>query len=277
MNAQAFAWNANSPADIAPLVLDRLTACDIAGQWAKEGTRYAVIDNLLPHELAMDIYESFPKGGEGFDLRNSFRERKRTTYDLDRYPVLKDAAYALQDPRIVALIDAATGMSGLEIDPSLYAGGPSEMVQGDFLNPHIDNSHDGGRKRYRRLNLLYYLTPDWKVQNGGNLELWDTRVRKAVTIPALFNRLVLMETNRTSWHSVSPVVVDRARCCISSYYFSKGSPDGSDYYHVTSFNGRPGETLKRLIAPFDNASRDFARKVLDLRRKTDAGYEAAAH
>ncbi len=27
----------------------------------------------------------------------------------------------------------------------LYAGGLSMMFEGDFLNPHIDNSHDAGR------------------------------------------------------------------------------------------------------------------------------------
>ena len=29
------------------------------------------------------------------------------------------------------------------------------MDLGHFLNPHIDNSHDAKRERYRRFNLLY--------------------------------------------------------------------------------------------------------------------------
>jgi Rps23 Pro-64 3,4-dihydroxylase Tpa1-like proline 4-hydroxylase len=85
---------------------------------------------------------------------------------------------------------------------------------GDFLNPHIDNSHDGERKRYRRLNLLYYVSPDWKIENGGNFELWDDERINQKTLTALTNRLVVMETNKISWHSVSPVTTDRPRCCV---------------------------------------------------------------
>ena len=32
------------------------------------------------------------------------------------------------------------------------------MPQGNYLKPHLDNSHDRDRKRYRVLNLLYYVT-----------------------------------------------------------------------------------------------------------------------
>lgn len=261
-----------APADLVSLIAHRLTNCNIRGQWAGGGTRYAVIDDLLPDEIARAIYEGFPNDGAGFDVRKTFRESKRTTYDLDRFPVLKTAAYALQDKSIVDLIGRAISVPDLEADPSLYAGGPSIMLQGDFLNPHIDNSHDATKRRYRRLNLLYYVTPNWRIEDGGNLELWDTSVRKAVSIPALFNRLVLMETSRTSWHSVSPIIADCERCCVSSYYFSESSPDGSDYYHVTSFNGRPGQTMNRFIAPIDNASRVLARQIFDLRRRSDTGY-----
>ena len=93
------------------------------------------------------------------------------------------------------------------------------MAPGHFLNPHIDNSHDGDQKNYRVLNLLYYITPGWRSENGGNLELWDQKVTKPVEIPSLFNRLVLMSTNDKSWHSVNEVKADSRRCCISNYYF----------------------------------------------------------
>ena len=52
----------------------------------------------------------------------------------------------------------------------LYAGGISMMAPGHFLNPHIDNSHDKFRQRYRVLNLLSYVSPDWDQTRGCNLE-----------------------------------------------------------------------------------------------------------
>ena len=64
-----------------------------------------------------------------------------------------------------------------------------------------------------------------------------------------------METNRYSWHSVNPVLVNRERCCVSNYYFSKNSPEARPYYHVTSFLGRPGQSGLRLLGHLDNALR----------------------
>lgn len=252
-------------------------ADDISGQWrsapAGTPTRHAEIDDLFPADLALALYHAFPTGGEGFLFRDTFRERKHTSYEFDRYPViLADATFALQDPRVVARIGELTGMDGLEPDPHLYAGGLSMMLEGAFLNPHIDNSHEKSRTKYRRINLLYYVNPDWKLQHGGNLELWDTEVTKPVTILSAFNRLVLMETNKASWHSVSPVETDAPRCCLSNYYFSERSPTGEDYYHVTSFTGRPGQRIRRALGRIDNIARTFARARLGMKSKYDAGY-----
>lgn len=169
--------------------------------------------------------------------------------------------YAFQDRKVIDIIEKITRIDSLEADSNLYAGGLSIMGKDDFLNPHIDNSHDSKRQKYRRLNLLYYVTPNWKNSNGGNLELWDDKVKNNITIPSFFNRLVVMNTDKRSWHSVSPVCVDNLRCCVSNYYFSNISPDGTNYYHVTSFNGRPNEYLKRFISIFDNLSRNIFSKT----------------
>jgi hypothetical protein len=237
-------------------------------------TRHCVLDGLLPDDVALEIYRAFPRDGEGFIARKTFRERKRTSYDFDRHPgILADVTFAIQDPRVAARVGQLTGMDGLEPDPHLYAGGLSMMFRDEFLNPHIDNSHEKTRTKYRRVNLLYYVAPGWTLQNGGNLELWNPDVTNPVTIHSAFNRLVIMETNKASWHSVSPVQTDEPRCCVSNYFFSEGSPTGEHYYHVTSFTGRPGQRIRRVLGKIDNAARKFARERLGLTRETDAGYE----
>lgn len=242
----------------------------IADQWnSPKGTptRHFVVDALLPAEVCARIYDAFPGGGEGFVSRVSFREKKRTSANLSAYqPILADITYAFQDQRVVDLIAGLIGFQQVEPDSELYAGGLSMMYRGDFLNPHIDNSHDRVRSRYRRLNLLYYVSPDWEIGHGGHFELWDTARSKPKTVPASTNRLVVMETNKTSWHSVSHVSADRPRCCVSNYYFSQSSPDSSDYFHVTSFTGRPEEKLKRSLGVVDNALRNVVSRTLKFGR-----------
>ena len=75
-----------------------------------------------------------------------------------------------------------------------------------------------------------------------------------------------METNKTSWHSVSKVTADRPRCCVSNYYFSKNSPDGDQYFHVTSFTGRPDQPYRRVLGFIDNALRNLISKTLKVGR-----------
>ena len=81
-----------------------------------------------------------------------------------------------------------------------------------------------------------------------------------------FNRLIVMETNRGSWHSVQPVVVGRNRCCVSNYYFSTVSPENQNYYHVTSFTGRPDQTLQRAWGLVDNFARQAIAENLKISR-----------
>jgi len=254
------------------LILQRLDDQDdsIRLQWAHPAgtpTRHFVVDELLPVEIAQTIHDKFPRDANGFFHRDSFREKKKTSANLADYaPLLGDITYALQDKRVVDKVSALIGAEAIEPDPTLYAGGLSMMFSGDFLNPHIDNSHDARRDRYRRLNLLYYVSPDWTLANGGNFELWNAERKVPKTIVAAFNRLVVMETARTSWHSVSPVVADRPRCCVSNYYFSKISPDKSTYFHVTSFYGRPEQPARRLLGVVDNALRNWVSKTLKIGR-----------
>lgn len=243
---------------------------DILRQWNEpEGTKtkHFCIDNFLPHSVAQKAYDSFPKDGAGFHSRESFREKKKTSANLSDYaPILGEITYALQDRLVVDFVAELVGIKELEPDPALSRGGLSMMFQGDYLNPHIDNSHDADRNRYRRLNLLYYVSPDWTLANGGNFELWDEDRKVPKTIIAEQNKLLVMETNVTSWHSVSRVAVERPRCCVSNYYYSEESPDHSDYYHVTSFTGRPQEKFKRALGSIDNALRNTISKVLNKSR-----------
>lgn len=220
------------------------------------------LDDVLPEEWARQIYDAFPDQGR-MSFKNSIKERKHVAAQMNEHaPILEEAVYAFQQPNVLKLIAEITGLRALEPDAELYAGGISAMVKGSYLKPHLDNSHDSKQERYRVLNLLYYVTPDWKPEFGGSLEVWDDGPTGAPRpFPALFNRLVVMATNRISWHSVSEIVADARRCCVSNYYFSKVSPDSADYFHATSFRGRPGERLKDFVMRSDNALRTAVLKL----------------
>lgn len=244
--------------------LDR-HADNLLTQWSNPSgtsTKHFVLDNLLPDDIALRANSSFPIQGQGFSSRDDFRERKKTLMDLSNLdPLLSDITYSLQSPDVLLKLEQLTGIRHLEPDPSLSRGGLSMMFKGDFLNPHIDNSHDSERSRYRRLNLLYYVSPEWKAEYGGNFELWNENRSKPMTIVSGFNRFVVMETTKNSWHSVSKVVASSPRCCISSYCYTLAPPGADDYYHVTSFDGRPSEIRRKIVTRLDNALRNAYSKL----------------
>lgn len=219
--------------------------------------------DLLPSQLACEIHDRFPPS-DRMMLKRSIKERKHVAAQMDAFdPLLEEAVYAFQDHRVVEQIARITGLTTLEPDVDLYAGGISAMSKGAYLRPHLDNSHDKKRERYRVLNLLYYVTPGWEEGYGGSLQLWDDGPRGAPrTFPSLFNSLVIMLTNKGSWHSVNEVRHDGRRCCVSNYYFSRRSPDQADYFHATSFRGEPGHVSADILMRADNALRTAALKML---------------
>lgn len=222
-------------------------------QWQQSTPiNHFVIDDVLPDDWAQRIRNAFPESN-AMVLKRSLRELKYVAAQMDKYdPMLEESIYAFQMPGIVERVQQITGLRALEPDELLYAGGISMMGPGHFLNPHIDNSHDKFRERYRVLNLLFYVSPNWTEPNGCNLELWpEGPDGEPITIVSRFNRLVVMVTHQGSWHSVSRSKADQNRCCVSNYYFSKYPVGEFDYFHVTSFRGRPEQRIRDLVLRAD--------------------------
>jgi Rps23 Pro-64 3,4-dihydroxylase Tpa1-like proline 4-hydroxylase len=254
--------------ELVQLILERLAPeaarlrSEFEASRAAVGVRYCVIDDLLPADLAQRISTAFPPV-EKMRLMDTFRERKYTTKKFEQFdPLMADITFAFQDTRVVAAVESITGIQQQIPDASLYAGGLSAMTQGHFLGPHIDNSHDGDRQNYRTLNLLYYVTPGWQGDSGGHLELWNEDVTRNEVIESRFNRLALMETTPTSWHSVCEVRADGVRRCVSNYYFSPKSPTGVDYFNITAFSARPEQKVLRAVAWADGKLRSAVRRVV---------------
>ena len=227
---------------------------------SKNQIGYFYLDALLPKEIALEIYNKFPKIAQTV-ARKTLREQKFTAYQMNAYDaLLEEVVYAFQDKKVVQLISEICRIKELLPDANLYAGGLSLMRKDSFLNPHLDNSHDKDRENWRVLNLLYYVSPDWKSENGGNLELWPHGLQKQqLTIANKFNRLVVMATHQNSWHSVSKITENQVRCCVSNYYFSKEPLLPSDAFHITTFRGWPSEKLKDIVLQIDNKIRSGVR------------------
>ena len=230
---------------------------------SKNKIGYFYIDNLLPEKYVQNLFNVFPKT-KNMIFKKSIREYKYVGIQLNDYDsLLEEIIYAFQDDKIVNFMQKVFELNTVYPDPNLYAGGLSIMKKNNFLNPHIDNSHDKDINKWRVLNLLYYVTPNWHIDYGGNLEIWSNGLKKRqTTIHSKFNRLVVMVTHNQSWHSVNPIKYNGRRCCISNYYFSDSPINNQNKFHVTSFRGRPNQKIYDVILQFDNYIRMFIRKFV---------------
>ncbi|HLK11193.1 MAG TPA: 2OG-Fe(II) oxygenase [Candidatus Binatia bacterium] len=227
--------------------------------------RTCIIDDLLPADEAKRIHDLFPPA-DRLIRQKTFREFKYASSQMNLYhPLLEELVFAFQEPPLLDVVADLTGIRPLLPDPTLYVSGLSLMTRGCFVNPHLDNSHDRERRRYRVLNLLFYVTPDWKDDYGGHLQLWEQGFTVPPrTIAYRFNRLVIMETTRSSYHSVTEVSHTRGRCCVSNYLFSPRPIDGKDYFHVTSFRATPPHVFADAILRTDTFVRNMLRKLFPL-------------
>lgn len=213
--------------------------------------RHFTLDNLLPSEIAEQIYANFPKPNQMHLLRVHGKLKLKYSHLREASCLVQDINFAIQNPKVVSIIEEITEIKNQIPDLSRYAGGVSTLLKGYFLNPHLDNSHDVERKYYRTVNVLYYVSPNWQLENGGNYELWDKEIRNRIVVPSFFNRLLVMETNRTSWHAVNPVLCDAPRCCVFNYFFSEQSSENENYFfNRSSFRPRPEQKISRAIEFF---------------------------
>lgn len=90
---------------------------------------------------------------------------------------------------------------------------------GHFIDPHDDRAYKEfyGDLYSRSYAVIYYLTKDWTVEDGG--ALLDLETEKPY-IPE-FNSLIVFKVPR--WHEVEPVLSNRSRYSVFGWFFEPGT------------------------------------------------------
>lgn len=230
---------------------------------------HLVVDDFLEPTVAEQAYANFPEM-EKMDALKDIRQYKAQDPNISNFdPIFGKIIFDhLNAARFLEIVERISGIRDLKPDQKLYAAGLAQSTDGGFLNVHVDNSSHPVQSWYRRINILVYLNPHWSEEKGGHLELWSQNMSELIAILPSFNRMVMFATNKSSWHGHRRVNTPDGdtRKSINIYHFTEESPDGSQYYHVTSFRGRRKERVNQLVYPIDNFVRTAARR---LRKRKD--------
>lgn len=165
--------------------------------------RHWVIDDFLPESLAKTLFEVFPSSNESaWEHYNYEMQKKSASNKFISFPEhIRTFISYLSNDSFISSLETLTSIYPLLSDPSLDGGGLHQIYNDGSLAVHADFARHRKYDLTRRLNLIYYLNPDWQSSYRGNLCLYDdtgSHVKKE--IPPLFNRLVVFETSNTSFH-----------------------------------------------------------------------------
>ena len=144
---------------------------------------------------------------------NNAIEKKITCNEYDKFPPNVYRAFCyLNSDSFLKFIQKITGIKNLIKDVGLHGGCLHIHQNRGKLNIHKDYSIHPKLKKERRLNLIVYMTKNWKEKWGGNLELWshDKKKNKPLNlvkeIKNKFNRAILFDTSQNSWHGLPTAI-----------------------------------------------------------------------
>jgi Rps23 Pro-64 3,4-dihydroxylase Tpa1-like proline 4-hydroxylase len=199
---------------------------------------YQVIDNFFNQEQAKTISKEFPEyNSDIWYCYNNPLENKKTCNNWYQFgPETYKTLTMLNSKEFIKQLQKITGISKLYPDIGLHGGGLHIHGTGGKLNIHLDYSIHPKLKLQRKLNLIIYLEEDWNPEWGGNLELWSHNKEKNkpdkrfVKIDNVFNRAVLFDTTKNSWHGFPDPLTcpeGKYRKSLAVYYLTD-PPEGTD-------------------------------------------------
>ena len=231
---------------------------------------HIVLDDFLPIDIAQKLAAEYPSIESS--ANSSWRLHKNNNtfrYFIDDSKDFPDSiklfSCALQQRSFISFLETISGIDGLISDPYYIGGGAMSSSSGGFLNIHADFNWHQKIQSWRRLNILFYLTPNWNSSWEGNLELWSkSGDEKIIEIEPIFNRAVIFSTKSNTFHG-QPVPLKTPkgvfRSVFSAFYYSTNSAEGIDKEpHFTKYN----KNNNKIKADYDRSpySEDILKNYL---------------
>jgi Rps23 Pro-64 3,4-dihydroxylase Tpa1-like proline 4-hydroxylase len=240
-----------------------ITAKD-EGTYFFEPFQHLVIDNFLPLSVAHELLRAFPdtsddcwqrSNDEGIEIKA--RTDWQSEFDIpDR---LSGVVRILNSAPILRAMSEVLSIPKLMSDPYYSGGGLNVSERGGLLDVHVDGNYHDASGMNRRVNLLYYLNPNWEPAWGGEFGIYDNTGEKlAKAVSPIFNRCIIFDTHDKSYHGLpNPInfpTNDPRRSILLYYYTVAKRPNAQiteDQPHSALWKSK-GFTDKR-----GNKTRDY--------------------
>ena len=199
---------------------------------------YAFQDSILNEEIAKKIQtEILDIPDDAWDRYENPFESKYTLRDKYNFPEnLNKLFNDLESGEFVNKLSEITGYR-LLLDSTRNFWGVHKYNSGDKLDIHVDAGLHPITKQKKQVTVGIYLSSNWKVEYGCNLEMWSgdssesnkaKLYEKMDSIAPLFNRMVIFNCNDYAWHGNPEPVncpADSKRIFVTISYLSENYTD----------------------------------------------------
>ena len=200
---------------------------------------HVMIDNFLEEAVAKKLSQSFP-ADELFN--HPKKDRHEFKLEGDRFDLYADIFSVLKEeiakPSFTEFIEQITGVKGAFVTDDSYGVGIQKGKKGSFEDVHVDFNIHPEKDVQHKLNLQLFLSPTWKAEWNGALEMWNdcySKCKKAVS--CRFNRAIIFEVKDTAFYGYTkplacPEHTER-KVFSANFYTTKEANDMA--YHDTIF------------------------------------------
>lgn len=209
----------------------------LLGDWTKripelhavfKGARpfsHVTIDDFLDPDAIDDIHRHMPAVDKSWHQYHNPIEVKFANNNLSTFcPTLQKIFIAFATPYFVDKMRSLTGIHDLTSDQYLHGAGLHAHPRNGRLMMHLDYEKHPISNLQRRLNIILYMSKEWRPEWNGATELWDAQMtRRVQRVEAKFNRALIFQTDETSWHGVPDIIQcppDVYRYSLAFYYLS---------------------------------------------------------
>ena len=233
------------------------------------------LNNFFKHDVISEVANNFPDLREQNSYKkNNINEKKFILKNIDLYPKnIKDLVIFLNSQTFLNFLNKITDIKEpLLADEKLYGGGLHQSYSGGYLKVHSDYYKHPASKLDRRINLLIYLSKDWKESYGGGLELWNKDMSRCEKkIFPILNNICIFSTNSKSYHGFpDPITCPESysRNSIAMYYYTDGRSDDDDIYLTKNTSNWKKRSPDDIVSN-DYSIKDYLRRIPYLKKIKD--------
>jgi len=167
---------------------------------------HAIIDNFLENPDVI-AHEFLPFDSPNWFCYDQAHQIKKACNNWFLFPPETYKLFQfLMSPGVIHRLSRACGVT-LVPDMGLHGGGWHAHGNGGVLAPHLDYSIHPKMGMQRKINIIIYVEPRMEAEYGGHLGLWEGDSEKpgklVREIAPLYNRAVIFDTTKNSWHGMS--------------------------------------------------------------------------